>query len=250
MAERLFGDIERRFEAEHGASRLSRRFQKWRSEHLPLEPFKSIDDLLGFFRDRSILYAPKDEIAGILCALSPDDELAKLLLLKLYIPGLIAKRRALFGRGLAQDELDATLVAGFLDRAAKTHLGTEMLSGRLLAAARGRLEREIKKTAKSLAREAPTPVDPVTASARAAAEAAEEAMSKVAAAELITKALTHGVLNKEQAAVLWAVDVEGLSSKDAAAKFSITDGAARVRLHRARGRLGRWGSRGRPDLLR
>ncbi|MGQ0668290.1 MAG: hypothetical protein ACT4PO_01215 [Actinomycetota bacterium] len=143
MAERLFADIERGFKEEHEASRLGRHLRTWRSEHPPLARFEDMDALVGFFRDRSISYAPKDEIAGILCALSPDDELAKLLLLKLYLPGLIAKRRALFGRGMTQDELDATLVAAFLDRAAKTHLGTEMLSGRLLGAARERVEREI-----------------------------------------------------------------------------------------------------------
>lgn len=36
----------------------------------------------------------EDEIAGILCALSPDDELAMLLLLKLHLPAFITKRQA------------------------------------------------------------------------------------------------------------------------------------------------------------
>jgi len=74
MAERLFADIERRFEAERRASRLGRRFRNWRAEHTPLERFESLDDLVGFFRDPSITYEPKDEIAGILCGHSPDDE--------------------------------------------------------------------------------------------------------------------------------------------------------------------------------
>lgn len=240
MAERLFASIERRFEAERGASRLGRRYQEWRSEHPDLERFEDADTLMGFFRDPSIPYRPKDEIAGILCALSPDDELAELLLLKLYVPGLIARRRALFGRGLTQDELDAALVAGFLGRATKTHLGTEMLSGRLLAAARDRARREIKQRVRLLAREASTPVDPVFAYARDAADAVEEAMSKVAAAELIRKALTDGVISKEQAEILWATDVEKLQVKEAAARFGVADGAARVRLHRARARLRLW----------
>jgi hypothetical protein len=248
MAERLLADIERRFDSEQQASRLGRRFQEWRSEHPPFEPFESIDDLLGFFRDRSIPYAPKDEIAGILCALSPGDELANLLLLKLYVPGLIAKRRALFGRGLSRDELDATLVAGFLDRAAKTRLGTEMLSGRLLGAARERVEREIvKRIGPQRDHEVPAAVDEVFAEARVPTDIEEEVVSKAAAVDLIRRALNEGVIGKGQAAALWAADVEDLTVREVAARVGIGEGAAKVRMHRARRRLEQWLRESRRD---
>jgi len=234
MAERLFADIERSFEAEQRASRLGRRFQVWRSNHPPLAPFKDVEVLMGFFRDGSIPYEPKDEIAGILCALSPDDELAELLLVKLYVPGLIARRRALFGSGLTRDELDTALVAGFLGRAAKTQLGTEMLSGRLLSAARGRAQRDIDKRAELLKHEAPVAVHEVFANAPDEPAVGEEA------AALILKALTEGAIRRNQAEILWAADVEGLPGKEMAARFGIAEGAARVRLHRARARLNAW----------
>lgn len=80
-------------------------------------------------------------------------------------------------------------------------------------------------------------MDPVFADARAAADAVEEATSKVALADLIRKALTDGVITKEQAEILWATDVEKLQVKEAAARFGITDGAARVRVHRERANL-------------
>jgi len=240
MAERLFANIERRFEAELRASGLGRRYQEWRSEHPPLAPFEGLDDLLGFFRDQSIPYRPKDEIAGILCALSLDDEFAELLLLKLYVPGLIARRRRLFGYGMRRDELDAALVAGFRDRAAKTHLGTEMLSGRLLAAARDRARREIAERGKLLAAEPPTAEAGVFEDAGEVTDVAEEVGSKAAAADLIRKALTEGVIRKEQAEILWATSVEDLSVKQAAARFGINEEAARVRLFRARAGLRPW----------
>jgi len=245
MAERMFADIERRFEAEQLSSRLGRRFQEWRSGHPPFERFEGLDDMLKFFRDRSIPYPPKDEIAGVLCALAVDDELAELLLLKLYVPGLIARRRGLFGYGLTQDELDAVLVAGFRDRAAKTELGTEMLSGRLLAAARDRARREIEKRADLLASELPTAEAGVFEDAGEVTDVAEEEESKAAAADLIRRALTEGVIGKEQAEILWATSVEDLPVRQAAARFGINDGAARVRLHRARAKLKPW-IRGRP----
>lgn len=243
VPEKLFADIERRFEAEQQAYRLGRRFQEWRSQHPSLERFQNVDELLDFFRDRSIPYAPKDKLAGILCSLSPEDELAELLLVKLYIPGLIAKRRGLFGYGLTQDELDSALVAGFLGRAAKTELGTEMLSGRLLTAARDRARQEIDKRADLLAHEHPTAVDEVFASAPEEPAVGEEA------ADLIRRALTEGALRRDQAEVLWAADVEGLSGKEAAARFGIAEGAARVRVHRARARLTYW-ARERPPAQR
>jgi RNA polymerase sigma factor (sigma-70 family) len=241
MAERLFAHIEQRFKEEHEVSRLGRRLQEWRSEHRPLARFEDVDSLIRYFRDPSVSYEPKDEIAGILCALSPEDELANLLLFKLYIPGLIAKRRALFGRGLTQDELDATLVAGFLDRAAKTSLGTDMLSGRLLSSAREWVEREIDKRVRPQRdHEVPAPVDELFAEMRDPTDIADQVVSKAAAIDVVRRALNQGAIAKDQAAVLWAADVEGLSRKDVAARIGIAEGAARVRLHRARARLRAW----------
>jgi hypothetical protein len=236
MAERLFANIERRFEAERQASQLGRRFQEWRTEQPLLARFEDLDALVDFFRDRSISYRPKDEITGILGALSPADELAELLLLKLYVPGLISKRHGLFGYGLTQDELDSALVAGFRDRAAKAHLGTEMLSGRLLAAARDQARREITERAKLLAHEAPMAVDEVFAAAPEEPAVDEEVEGRTAA-DLIRNALTEGVIRKEQAEILWITSVKKLPVKQAAARLGISEGAARVRLFRARERL-------------
>lgn len=240
MPERFFAEIERRFDGELRASRLGRRYQEWRSRHPSLAQFEDLDALGAFFRDRSKPYPPKDEIAGILCALSSDDELAELLLLKLYIPGLIAKRNRLLGYGLSQDELDSALVAGFRDRAARTDLGTEMLSGRLLSAARDRARREIKESAAISALEAPTAEDDVFEGAGEEADIAEEVSDKLTAADHIRGALAEGVVSKEQAEILWATSVEDLQVKQAARRFDITEKAAGVRLLRAREKLKPW----------
>lgn len=240
MSERLFADIQRRFEAEQRTSRLGRRYQEWRSEHPPLEPFGDLDALVDFFRDQSNPYPAKDQIAGLLCALSSEDELAELLLLKLYVPGLIVKRRRLLGLGLTQDELDAALVAGFRGRAARTDLGTEMLSGRLLRAARGRAWREIEERADLYALEAPTADEEEFERAGAVADPAEEALGGNEASDLIQQAESGGALRPEHAEILRLIHVEELSNKEAAERIGVEPGTAGVRLFRARASLRRW----------
>lgn len=243
MGERLFADIERRFGEEREASRLGRRLRKWRSEHPPLGRFEDVDALVGFFRDRSNPYDEKDEIAGILCALSAHDELAKLLLLKLHLPGLITKRHVLFEQGLTKEELEFALLTGFLDRAAKTRPGTQLVSMRLVGDARDRARSEIRKIerrAERLKPEVPTPVDEVFAAAPDPTDIAAEVVSKQAAENLIRRALNEDVIGKDQALALWAADVEDLRFPDVAARFGISEGAAKVRVHRARNRLKSW----------
>lgn len=240
MPERLFADIERRFEAEQRASRLGRRFQAWRTEHPPLRPFEDPDTLVSFFRDRAIPYLRKNEITWILCGLSADDELAELLLLKLFVPGLIARRSRLFGYGLTQDELDVELVTGLRTRAAKSDLGTERLIGKLLEAAEGRAKREIEQRAKLWAREAPTADDEVFESAGEVADPAEEALGGNKVAELIQEAQAEGALDEEDAEILRLIHVDGLTNTEAADRIEVSPGTAGVRLHRARRRLGRW----------
>jgi hypothetical protein len=256
MPERLFLQIDERFTEEHEASRLGRRLREWSSEHPSLARFEDADALVRFFRDLSIDYEPKDPIAGILCVLSRNDELAQILLLKLYLPGLISKRSRwkLDGRGLTRDEVDAALVAGLLDRAAKAQLGaTEKLSGRLVGAGGNRARTEIRertrpptrrvRRAKSV-RSDPAEVDDV----------ADEASTREAAAELIDRAHAEGGIRRNDAEVLLARTVEQLSTRETAARFGISESAAKLRLHRARERLTRWlqadqGARNLPEDL-
>jgi hypothetical protein len=243
MGEWLFADIERRFQEERDSSRLDRRLREWRSEHPPLARFEGVDAVVGFFRDRSNPYDEKDEIAGILCGLSAHDELAKLLLLKLYLPGLVTKRRALFELGLRQEELEFALLTGFLDRAGKTRPGTQRLSMRLVGDARDRALSEIRKIerrAERLKPEVLTPLDEVFAAAPDPTDIAEEVVSKEAAEDLIRNALNQNVIGKDQAVALWAADVEDLRFAEVAARFGISEGAAKVRVHRARNRLASW----------
>jgi RNA polymerase sigma factor (sigma-70 family) len=242
MPERLFFEIDRRFKEEHEASRLGRRLREWSSDHPSLARFEDADALVRFFRDLSIDYEPKDPIAGILCVLSRNDELAQLLLLKLYLPGLISKRSrwGLDGRGLTRDEVDAALVAGLLDRAAEAKPeATERLSGRLVTAGGNRVRKEIRERTRPPTRRVrrakrvrsdPAEVDDV----------ADEARAREAAAELINRAHAEGGIRQNDAEVLLARTVEKLSTRETAARFGISESAAKLRLHRARERLNRW----------
>lgn len=256
VPERLLFEIDRRFKEEHEASRLGRRLREWGSDHPPLARFEDADSLVRFFRDRSIDYEPKDQIAGILCVLSRNDELAEILLLKLYFPGLISKRRRwkLDGRGLTRDEVDAALVAGLLDRAAKAQLeATEKLSGRLVAAGRNRARKEIRERTESPTRRVrgakSVRSDPVEVN-----DVADEASTREAAAKLINRAHAEGGIRQNDAKILLARSVEKLSTRETAARFGVSEVAAKVRVHRARERLTRWlqadqGARNRSEDL-
>ncbi|MGQ0668289.1 MAG: RNA polymerase sigma factor [Actinomycetota bacterium] len=65
-------------------------------------------------------------------------------------------------------------------------------------------------------------------------------MSQAAAIDFIREALNEGVIEEDQAAALWAADVQDLPIREVAARIGIGEGAAKVRLHRARKRLKLW----------
>jgi hypothetical protein len=182
---------------------------------------------MDFFFDRSIPYPPKNEIAFVLCSLASDDPPARLLLLRLYLPGLSSRWLKFRAGGLPQDELEAELVAGFLERATKTHLGAERLTARLLDAARDRARQAIGERLKRLASEFATAEEAAfEAAGGEVTDAAEEVLGSTEASDLLRRAVAEGVLEKEHAEILWLTSVEDLTIEQAARRVGSTKTAA------------------------
>jgi DNA-directed RNA polymerase specialized sigma24 family protein len=236
-----FDYINAEFETELEASRLRRRFRAWQAEGRPLQRFENLDALIAFQRDRSIPSPARNEIALVLCSLAGDDEAAKLLLLRLYVPGLTRRWFELRKNVLPEDEVAAELVTGFLIRATKTHLGSENLSERLLGAAKDRVREAIKKRLTQLASEfATADQTALEAAAQPVADAAEEALASTEATDLLRQAAADGTLGRDHVEILQLMELEHLTDKEAAERIGIRPGTARVRRSRAIGIMRDW----------
>lgn len=236
-----FDYIKTEFETELEASRLRRRFRAWMAQHPALQRFEDLDALIAFQWDRSISSPPRNEIALVLCSLAGDDPAAKLLLLRLYVPGLARRWSELRKNVLPEDEVGAELVTGFLIRATKTDLGPEDLSNRLLGAARDRVREAIKKRLRQLASEfATADAAALEAAAEQVPDAAEEALASTEGPDLLRQAEAEGALGRDHVEILRLMVVEHLTDKEAAKRIGIRPGAARTRKTRATAMLRDW----------
>lgn len=236
-----FDYIETEFEVELEASRLRRRFLAWKAEHPPLQRFEDIGALTAFQWDRSIPSQARNGIALVLCSLAGDDQAAKLLLLRLYVPGLTRHWSELRKNVLPEEEVAAELVTGFLIRATKTDLGPENLSNRLLGAARDRVGDAIEKRLRQLASEFATADEAeLEAAAEQVADPALEALASSEAPDLLSRAEAEGALGRDHVEILRLMVLEHLTDKEAGERIGKGPGTARVRLSRAKAKLRDW----------
>jgi len=113
----------------------------WRTRHEELGSFDHPDDLITFVRDADEdRYESKDRVLAALCAEGArGDDDAAVLLVWLMFPGLLLLRRRFAARdGLDGDDLDAELLAGIWESAARVLPTTRYVAKRLLDGARRR----------------------------------------------------------------------------------------------------------------
>jgi hypothetical protein len=211
---------------------LNKTLGRWRTHHEELTIFDDLEGLIGFIRnpDRE-RHGSKDFVLAALCVegRGGDDD-AALLLVWLMLPGLLLLRRRLATHGaLNRDELDAELLAGVWESAARVRPATTYVAKRLLDGARRRVMAAIRREEDWTGR-----TEPLTPGREGSA------MSGVDS-EGLHDFLAEGV----GAGVISAVDAELLRASRAViptlrARLGISECAARSRRHRAKRRLLDW----------
>jgi hypothetical protein len=138
-------DLLTRFDEEVATRRASGAWvdalRRWRTHHEYLRSFQHPDDLIRLARavhDERREW--KDQVLAAICIESVDgDDDAAVLLVWLMLPSLFLVRRSLAARSaLDADELDAELLAGLWEAAARVRPGAPYVAKRLVDGARHR----------------------------------------------------------------------------------------------------------------
>lgn len=242
----LLNQMELRFRSLRDSSELHQAFERWRLEHASLASYQGIEDIWKLFRDRGTSYDKKNPVALALCQLvQAGDELAILVLVELYAPSL----RNAVGRNIGKsqltvDELHTEAVDGLLTAARGITPDTERVSGRLSGRVRDRLSDAVKAANKAHRLQSPVApgrLDPlVERSAGSHAGAEQEVLEAWAPRELLERAVRAGVITDDDARLIEAARVRGVSLKDLAEQRQESYSATKTRLSRAQKALRGW----------
>lgn len=211
---------------------LNKALGRWRTRHEELSAFDDPEGLIGFIRnpDRE-RHGSKDFVLAALCVegIGGDDN-ASLLLVWLMVPGLLLLRRRLATHGgLNRDELDAELLAGVWESAARVRPATRYVAKRLLDGARRRAMAAIRREEDWTGR-----TEPLTAGMEGAAISGADSEGMH---DLLAEGVGTGVISAVEAELLRASRAVIPTLR---ARLGISESAARSRRLRAKRRLLDW----------
>jgi hypothetical protein len=227
----LFAKLEGDVTDRQASGALDLALRHWRTRHAELRSFEHPDDLISFVRepDRD-RHDSKDPVLAALCAEGTHgDDNAALLIVWLMFPGLLLLRRRLAARGgLDRGDLDAELLAGFWESAARVRSETRYVAKRLLDGARRRALAAIRREEAWIGR-----IERLQGDIGESASVADAGESL----DVLSEAVAAGVIAQ--------VEVELFRASRAAipelrSRLGISESAARSRRLRAKRRLLEW----------
>jgi hypothetical protein len=203
----------------------------WRTRHEELRSFDHPADLITFVREPDKgRHEFKDRVLAVLCAegLRGDND-AALLLVWLMFPGLLLLRRRLGARdGLEGDDLDAELVAGVWESAARVGSETRYVAKRLLDSARRRALRAIRHEEDWIGR-----IERLKGDIGEWAEVADAGETL----DVLSEAVAAGVISPVEVELFRA---SRAATPELRSRLGISESAARSRRLRAKRRLLDW----------
>ncbi|MGH2693321.1 MAG: hypothetical protein ACRDJJ_00760 [Actinomycetota bacterium] len=232
----LLTRLEEDFAARRDSGELATAFARWCRERESVAEFPDIDSLLGVCRDpEGGNWGMKDAALSALCAeAAGGDQDAATALLWLLLPGLILERARIGGvRSLGGDELEAELLAGIWEEAARVTPGDRRVARRLLNGARWRALGAIRDALDwaGRAQELTSELEETHGPQR----------SGPGPEEVLTSAVRDGTLSGEDGELILATRQ---TIRRIARKLGLSLTAAEQRRHRARARLREWLSGG------
>jgi hypothetical protein len=232
---RGFVDLLAKLEADvtdrQASGALDDALRRWRTRHEELRSFDHPTDLITFVREPDKgRHEFKDRVLAALCAegIRGDDD-AALLLVWLMIPGLLLLRRRLAARGgLDGDDLNAELLAGVWESAARVRSETRYVAKRLLDGARRRALTAIRHEEAWIGR-----IEHLQGDIGESAEGADAGESL----EVLSEALAVDVISRVEVELFRASRV---AIPELRSRLGISESAARSRRLRAKRRLLDW----------
>jgi DNA-directed RNA polymerase specialized sigma24 family protein len=224
--------LEEDFEARRGSGRLDVAFRRWRERRRGLGQFASLDELLATCRDPSGgPWEAKDAaLAGVCAEAAAGDEDAASLLLWLLLPGLLREHSRIAGPGLlAQEELDAQLLAGIWEGATQVEPWARHVARTLLNRARWAALEAVRDALDWTGRAEPLPPELEEDQAPPAMGAEPE--------QVLAGAVRDGALSAQEAELVMA---SRRTVREISIRLGISLPAAQKRRHRVRERLHAW----------
>lgn len=205
--------------------------RRWRARHVELMRYGHPDDLIRLSRAHGENQESKDVVLATLCAegVGGDDD-AAVMLMWLMLPSLLLARRQLAARSAFDpDELDAELLAGLWEAAARVRPGAPFVAKRLIDGARHGAFAAIRREENWISRIAPLGGE------------IEESRTLLTDAGEVPDILPAAVA----ASVISEVDAELFRASRSAipqlrSRLGISENAVRSRRLRARRRLLEW----------
>lgn len=231
----LVGELEHLFEQVR--PRLDAVFDRWQRLEPALEKFASADELIAYCRtqDRT-LYAEKNEALAALCRLATptaypggSDAEAGVLLIYLFSGAFRNIAKEIGPCPLSLDELDAEMLCGFWEAAARVRTNSRAASTRLYHGARIRAWQAVAQARQraatmadvdcaTLPPPAPSPNPPA----------------------ILSQALREGVIDQIQCELIAATQIDKEPTAPLARSLGITRAAATMQRTRAMRRLAAW----------
>jgi hypothetical protein len=210
---------------------LDEALRRWRTRHEELRCFDRPTGLISFVREADKdRHEFKDRVLAALCAEGVrGDEDAALLLVWLMFPGLLLLRRRLGTRGgLDGDDLDAELVAGVWESAARVGSETRYVAKRLLDSARRRALRAVRNEEAWVGR-----IERLQGDIGESAEGVDAGET----VDVLSEAVVAGVISQVEVELFRASRV---AVPELRSRLGISESAARSRRRRAKRRLLDW----------
>lgn len=235
----LFAAIEAELTQRRDSRALPEAFTRWRSRQEGLQHFSDVEDFIAACRagDGGSRRAT-DAALGSLCAeAQAGDESAAILLVWLILPGLLRVRAGLrLGRALAPEDLDAELVAGVWEAAARLDQSDRGVARRLVNAARWRVLAAMREAIDWTDSAQEIGTEPVDGSGPGSWTPEP--------GDILAGAVREGVLSPEDAEFVIATRQ---TIRQLGERLGLSLRGAQSRRHRARGRLRAWVERARRE---
>lgn len=230
------GEFQERLSQARARGLLQRRFARWQERHAALARFADVDELIAALRSRRVLdhQARNGALAAICIEARAGDELAALLLLGRFAPGIGTQVRSLEPGGiLTPEDLQAEALAGFWDSVITVHPQSRFVVRALVRRARLRAVRALDQ---ARAREAAIKQDVFDLSRHDRAADVDDP-ARAVARSLVEAARARGVVDEAEATLLLAgPDEIGGTIK----RGAIDDGEVSGQYRRAYKRFARW----------
>ena len=223
--------VEDGFRSLRKSGQIEKAFQGWKRRHAALCEYSSVEGLIHLFRspEEGLVYEKNDVLAALCEEVGEGDETAGILLVWIFI-GAFRRIVGKIGQSpLSQDELESEMFTAFWEAAKTNGSNAERLTLRLFDTIRGAARKALKQARRDASRTAEFDLDPAGPSPFVDNPAL-----------VVERARDEGIITEEEAEIIIANRLEGVSVEEFGLAQDLTREAAGMRRMRAEEKLTNW----------